>query len=189
MKLNISFKEMFLSTTTTFKHNYLTFLELKKRFLDYKMSGFKVSEPQSKGALNWWPIHTDLLPQVLVLQCCQVEGRWSQAQCWSARVLPLLRWTQSTLRDWKPLPQTTVHDRHAPGCHWTSHRSEEQLRTDTGLKENGFWFVVSATHSLLHFGTFQKERERESLFSTNSRKARQVYFYSTFQQQGKSNFT
>lgn len=89
---------------------------------------------------------------MVVLQCCQVGGRWSQAQCWSASVLPLLRWTQSTLRDWKPLPQTTVHALHAAGRHWTSHRSEEQFRTDTGLTETENLRAVHS-HTVMHIYT------------------------------------
>lgn len=67
------------------------------------------------------------------MQCCQVGGGVAQEQSWSARTLPLLRWTHSTRRDWKPLPHATVHARHGPARQCTSHSSVVQLRSDRGL--------------------------------------------------------
>ena len=74
-----------------------------------------------------------LLLQDVMLQCCQETGRRCQVQCWSARVLLVLRWTHSTRRDWKPLPQATVHSRQGHTLQCTSHASDEQFCADSGL--------------------------------------------------------
>lgn len=43
-------------------------------------------------------------------------------------------WTQSTFRDWKPLPQAAVQGLHGPVRQHTSQAPDEQFLLRAGLK-------------------------------------------------------
>lgn len=67
------------------------------------------------------------------MQCCQEDGFASCSQCLSATGWQLLAWTQSTFRDWKPLPQAAVQGLHGPVRQHASQAPDEQFLLRTGL--------------------------------------------------------
>lgn len=75
-----------------------------------------------------------ILSQEGPTQCCQEAGFFLCRQCLSATGLQLLVWTQSTFRDWKPLPQAAEQGLHGPACQHTSQAPDEQFLPKVDLK-------------------------------------------------------
>lgn len=89
-------------------------------------------EHGSGGSRDTWEGY--ILSQEGPTQCCQEAGFFLCRQCLSATGLQLLVWTQSTFRDWKPLPQAAEQGLHGPTCQHTSQAPDEQFPPRADLK-------------------------------------------------------
>ena len=88
-----------------------------------------------QGCGRWRARQGYVLWQEGPTQCRQEAGFFFCTQCLSATGQQLLVWTQSTLRDWKPLPQAAVQGLQGPGRQHASHAPDEQFPFKVSLKE------------------------------------------------------